>query len=400
MSGKNAGKNRIDGEKTEKIAAGLKNSKGQGSVCSEVKIRVEHKNFCLYFEADPKKNAASMPGESKTLLVTGGAGFMGSNFIRYILSAYPNYKVINLDKLTYAGNLENLKDVENNPNYSFVKGDIAKSEDVEKAVGQGVDVIINYAAETHVDRSILDPKAFLFTDIIGTYTLLEAVRVGKAKKLIQISTDEVFGMVRSMNEEFTEESRFDPSSPYSASKAGGDHLCAAYWRTYQTPVIITHSCNFYGPNQYPEKLIPLAITNLIEGKRVPVYGKGEQFREWINTSDHCRAIDAILHKGQIGEVYNIGTRQRSKNIDTIKLILKHLGKDESSIEYIKDRPGHDFGYAVNPDKLMNELGWQPQVQFEDGLKKTVDWYKNNEDWWKKMKSGDYLEYYKKQYKER
>lgn len=375
------------------------NSKSQAT-CAEVKLRIEHKNFCLLFGPQEKTEAEPISMDSKTLLVTGGAGFMGSNFIKYILCNYPNYKVINLDKLTYAGNLENLADIKDHPNYSFFKGDISNEKDVDAALGSGVDVIINYAAETHVDRSILDPKAFLFTDVIGTYTLLEAVRAGKAKKMIQISTDEVFGMVHSMQEEFSEDSRFDPSSPYSASKAGGDHLCAAYWRTYQTPVIITHSCNFYGPYQYPEKLIPLAITNLLEGKKVPVYGKGEQFREWIFTSDHCRAIDAILHKGQIGEVYNIGTRHRSKNIDTIKLLLKLLNKDESSIEYVKDRAGHDFGYAVNPDKLITELGWQPQTDFEQGLKKTVDWYKENEAWWKKIKSGDYLEYYKKQYKDR
>ncbi len=331
------------------------------------------------------------------LLITGGAGFMGSNFIRYILKKYPNYKIINLDKLTYAGNLENLKDVENNPNYTFIKGDIAKKEDVERAFHKSVNMIINYAAETHVDRSILEPDAFIKTDVFGTYNLLEAVRTGKAQKMIQISTDEVFGMVHEMGEEFTEESKFDPSSPYSASKAGGDHLCSAYFKTYKTPVIITHSCNFYGPYQYPEKLIPLAITNLIEGEKVPVYGQGRQFREWIFTSDHCRAIDAILHKGKIGEVYNIGTRERKENIEVIKNILNILGESDNEIETVEDRPGHDFGYAVNPDKLMNELGWKPEVTFKEGLKKTIEWYKENENWWKKIKSGEYLEYYKKQY---
>lgn len=331
------------------------------------------------------------------ILVTGGAGFMGSNFIRHLLAKYPDYQIINLDKLTYAGNLDNLKEVESNPNYTFIQGDIANAQDVEKAIGDGVDAIINYAAESHVDRSILEPKAFLETDIFGTYTLLEALRAGKASKMIQISTDEVFGMVHDMKEEFTEESRFDPSSPYSASKAGGDLMCSAYWRTYQTPVIVTHSCNFYGPNQYPEKLIPLFITNLLEGKKVPVYGEGNQFREWIFTRDHCNAIDMILHKGKAGQVYNIGTQNRRANIEVTKLILQYMGKDESSIEHVADRPGHDFGYSVNADKLMNELGWKPQVSFEDGLKETMEWYKNNEAWWKKIKTGEFLEYYQKNY---
>jgi dTDP-glucose 4,6-dehydratase len=334
------------------------------------------------------------------ILVTGGAGFMGSHFIKYISKNHPTWQVVNLDKLTYAGNFDNLKEIENNPNYTFIKGDIAKAEDVEKAVGNGVDAIANYAAETHVDRSILEPDAFIKTDIYGTYNLLEATRAGKAGKMIQISTDEVFGMVHDMGEEFTEESRFDPSSPYSASKAGGDHLCSAYFKTYKTPVIVTHACNFYGPNQYPEKLIPLFITNLLEGKKVPIYGEGRQFREWIYTSDHCQAIDLILEKGRIGEVYNIGTRERRANIETTKILLELLGKDESSIKHVEDRPGHDFGYAVNPDKLMNELGWKPEISFEKGLRQTVDWYKANEEWWKKIKSGEYLEYYKKQYLER
>ena len=331
------------------------------------------------------------------ILITGGAGFMGSNFIRHILEKYPDYEITNLDKLTYAGNLENLKDIENNPKYSFIKGDISNKEDVDLAIGDGVDLIINYAAETHVDRSILEPDAFIKTDVFGTYNLLEAVRAGKTGKMVQISTDEVFGMVHEMGEEFSEESKFDPSSPYSASKAGGDHLCSAYFRTYGTPVITTHSCNFYGPYQYPEKLIPLAITNLMEGKKVPVYGKGDQFREWIFTADHCRAIDVIAHNGKPGEVYNIGTRNRKENIDVVRNILQGLDKGESDIEYVKDRPGHDFGYAVNPDKLMNELGWKPEVSFEEGLEKTIEWYRNNEDWWKKIKSGEYKDYYKKQY---
>jgi dTDP-glucose 4,6-dehydratase len=334
------------------------------------------------------------------ILVTGGAGFMGSNFIRHILTKYPDYKITNLDKLTYAGNLDNLRDIEKNPNYMFIKGDVARADDVEKALGDGVDVIINFAAESHVDRSILEPRAFLDTDIFGTYTLLETVKAGRAKKMVQISTDEVYGMVHDINEEFTEETKFDPSSPYSASKAGGDLMCSAYWRTYKIPVIITHSCNFYGPYQYPEKIIPLFITNLLEGKKVPVYGKGDQFREWIFTRDYCNAIDAILHKGEIGEVYNIGTRNRRANIETTKFILDYLGKDESFIENVPDRLGHDFGYAVNPDKLIGRLGWKPEISFEDGLKETIEWYKNNEDWWKNIKSGEYQKYYEENYGKR
>jgi dTDP-glucose 4,6-dehydratase len=331
------------------------------------------------------------------ILVTGGAGFMGSNFIRYIMQKYPDYSVINLDKLTYAGNLENLKDIEKNPKYRFIKGDISKEDDVEKALEGGIDLIINFAAETHVDRSIMDPKAFLETDIFGTYILLEALRSGKASKMVQISTDEVFGMVHDVKDEFTEESKFDPSSPYSASKAGGDLLCSAYFRTYGTPVIVTHSCNFYGPYQYPEKLMSLFITNLLEDKKVPLYGEGKQFREWIFPDDYCGAIDAIMHKGEIGEVYNIGTGERRQNIEIAEIILKALGKDKSHIEYVKDRPGHDFGYSVNHSKLSNDLGWEPKVNLENGIIKTVEWYKSNEDWWKKIKSGEYLEYYKKQY---
>lgn len=329
------------------------------------------------------------------LLVTGGAGFMGSNFIHYILKKYPDYSVINLDKLTYAGNLDNLKDIENDPRYKFVKGDIADSKIVEELIPQ-VDAVINYAAETHVDRSILEPKEFAETDVIGTLTILNAIRQhGNKVRLVQISTDEVFGSIS--EGKFTEYSPFEPNSPYAASKAGGDLLCRAFWVTYKTPVIVTHSCNFYGPNHYPEKLIPLAITNLIEGGKVPVYGDGNQVREWIYTEDHCSAVDTILHKGVEGEVYNIGTENEWKNIDTIRLVLKLLGKDESSIEYVKDRPGHDVRYSLSTKRLREELGWEPKVKFEDGLQRTVEWFKANTEWWKKIKSGEYQEYYKKQY---
>jgi len=330
------------------------------------------------------------------MLITGGAGFMGSNFIKYILKKYPAYKVINIDKLTYAGNLENLKEVENNPNYRFVRGDIADEEIISKVFRENkIDVVINFAAETHVDRSIHEPKAFLFTDIIGTYTLLEAVKKYKTERMIQISTDEVYGSTK--DGKFSEETPFDPSSPYSASKASADHMCSAYFKTFNTQVIIIHSCNFFGPNQYPEKLIPLFITNLLEGKKVPVYGKGDQVREWIFTEDFCNAVDILLHNGKTGETYNIGSGIRLKNIEITKKMLSLLGKDSSYIEYVKDRPGHDFRYAINSNKFRMEFNYESKYTFDDALKITVEWYKNNESWWKKIKSGEFLEYYKKHY---
>jgi len=328
------------------------------------------------------------------ILVTGGAGFMGSNFIKYIMAKHPDWQVVNLDKLTYAGNLENLREVENNPGYTFVKGDIANAQEVEGAIGGGVDKIINYAAETHVDRSILEPDAFIKTDVLGTYTLLEAVKKFNVAQYIQISTDEVFGSIKEGF--FDEESPFMPNSPYSASKAGADHLCRAYFKTYNLPILVSHSCNFYGSNQYPEKLIPLFVTNLLENKKVPVYGRGDQVREWIFTEDHCRAVETIMEKGEPGEVYNIGTGDEKTNMEITRFILQELGFSEEKIEYINDRPGHDFRYAINSQKLRR-LGWQPEIAFEEGLRRTIKWYQKNESWWKKIKSGQYLGYYKKQY---
>jgi dTDP-glucose 4,6-dehydratase len=329
------------------------------------------------------------------LLVTGGAGFMGSNFIRYILKKYPDYSVINLDKLTYAGNLENLKDIEQDKRYKFVKGDIADKDVVDQLVSQ-VDVVVNYAAETHVDRSILSPREFAETDVLGTLTILNSIREHNNKaKLIQISTDEVFGSIPQGS--FTEDSPFEPNSPYAASKAGGDLMCRAFFITYKTPVIVTHSCNFYGPYHYPEKLIPLAITNALEDKKIPIYGDGLQVREWIYTQDHCEAIDTILHKGVVGEIYNIGTQDEQKNIDAVRLILKLTGRDENLIEFVKDRPGHDKRYSLSTKKIREELSWEAKVNFEDGLKKTIEWFKNNESWWKKIKSGEYQKYYDMQY---
>ncbi|MDP3964078.1 MAG: dTDP-glucose 4,6-dehydratase [bacterium] len=327
-------------------------------------------------------------------LITGGAGFMGSNFIRYLLDNYPEAEIVNFDKLTYAGNLENLKDVKDNSRYEFVRGDIADAKAVAEVMERGIEVVINFAAETHVDRSILGPRDFIMTDVLGTYTLLEAARNKEIKRYVQISTDEVFGSVE--EGEFSEQSPFEPNSPYSASKAGGDHMVRAYWKTYGLPTIVTHSCNFYGPYQYPEKLIPLFITNLLEGKKVPVYGNGQNVREWIFVSDYCRALDTILDRGEDGEVYNIGTAYRKTNLELTQLVLELMGLNEDSIEYVPDRPGHDQRYAVNSEKLR-QLGWAPELDFEQGLKETVDWYKENESWWKRLKSGEYLKYYRKQY---
>lgn len=329
------------------------------------------------------------------ILVTGGAGFMGSNFIRYILNKYPDYEIINLDKLTYAGNLDNLRDVQLNPRYRFCKGDIRDEYIVNSLMAQNIEAVINYAAETHVDRSILGPESFILTDVVGTYILLEAAKKYKVSRYIQISTDEVYGEIKKGR--FYEESPFKPRSPYSASKAGGDHLVQAYYITYNLPTIRTHSCNFYGPYQYPEKLIPLFITNLIEGKKAPLYGKGNEIREWIYTQDHVRAIDLLLHKGQPGEVYNIGTGQERRNIEVTRAILKEIGQDEEMIEYVEDRPGHDFRYALDWLKLKS-LGWEPEYKFEDGLKETIAWYKNHQWWWRAIKEGRHFkEYYQRQY---
>ena len=332
------------------------------------------------------------------LLITGGCGFMGSNAIRYFLQNYPAYRVLNLDALTYAGNPENLRDVEHDSRYTFVHGRIEDEGCVEKVFAEfKPDAVINYAAETHVDRSIMEPKAFLLTEIFGTYTLLEAVRKHGTSRYIQVSTDEVYGSIE--EGAFTEESCFEPNSPYSAAKAGADHLCRAYAKTYLTPVVVTHSCNFYGPSQYPEKMLALFITNLIEGKKVPLYGDGKNVREWIFTHDHCRAIDAILQKGIVGDVYNIGTGVEIANIDLTKKVLQLMGKDEEMIEPVKDRPGHDRRYAIDSSKLR-ALGWQPVVPFDEGLKRTLTWYQENEGWWQRIKSGEYRAYYEQQYGEK
>jgi len=322
------------------------------------------------------------------LLVTGGAGFIGSNFIFYWLKKYPNDKIVNLDKLTYAGNLENLKSVEKNPNYVFSQGDICDALFVNSLIrNHQVETIVHFAAESHVDRSILDPAPFIKTNIEGTYVLLEAALKNKVKRFHHISTDEVFGALKlNSKEKFNDNTPYNPHSPYSASKASSDHLVRAYHTTYDLPTTISNCSNNFGPFQFPEKLIPLAITNIIEGKKVPVYGDGLYVRDWLYVEDHCRAIDLILQKGKIGETYLVGGLSEDiSNIEIIKRILKIMGKDESQIEFVKDRPGHDRRYAIDWSRINQELGWQPEHNFDEYLKITVDWYKNNQEWWKKIK---------------
>ena len=327
------------------------------------------------------------------VLVTGGLGFIGSNFIRHILHKYPNYKITNLDKMTYCGNPDNLKDIEKNKNYSFVKGDICDAKAVDKLV-EGKNIVLNFAAETHVDRSIDDPKSFIRTDVDGTHTLLEAAKKHGVKKFVQISTDEVYGSIEKGS--FTEDSALQPNSPYSASKAGGDLIARSYNKTFGVPAIITRSSNNFGPYQYPEKLLPLFITNLLEGRKVPVYGDGMNVRDWLYVIDNCEAIDLVMHKGKVGEIYNIGADNEKTNLEITKLLLKELGKNESFIEYVKDRPGHDRRYSIDSSKLRN-LGWKPRFKFEAALKDTVKWYNGNQNWWKRIKSGEYKEHYKKHY---
>ncbi len=329
------------------------------------------------------------------LLVTGGAGFIGSNFVRYMLNKYPDYHIVNLDKLTYAGNLDNLTDVEGHPNYTFVKGDICDVKAVSGAI-EGVDAIVNFAAETHVDRSILEPGSFIQTDVYGTYVLLEALKEKGISRYIQISTDEVYGSIEQGS--FTEESPLSPSSPYSASKAGSDMLVHAYWTTYHLPVIITRSSNNFGPYQYPEKLIPLFITNAIEGQQLPLYGDGMNVRDWIYVDDNCAAIDVVLHKGVEGEVYNIGGGNERTNVEITDIILKETGKPESFIKKVKDRPGHDRRYSIDSSKLSS-LGFTARHSFNDAMKATVKWYTENESWWRKIKSEEFKKYYKKAYGE-
>jgi len=332
------------------------------------------------------------------LLVTGGAGFIGSNFILYWMKQYPNDEIINFDSLTYAGNLENLKSIEKNPNYKFIKGDIVNLDEVEKAMG-GVDIVVHFAAESHVDRSIKKPSDFIMTNVVGTQVLLDSALRNEIKRFHHISTDELFGSLNlESKDKFSERSQYNPRSPYSASKAGSDHLVRAYFVTYNLPITITNCSNNFGPYQLPEKMIPLAITNILEGKEVPVYGDGFYIRDWLYVEDHCRAIDMVLQKGKIGETYCVGgLTQDINNLEVVKKILRILGKDDSFIEFVKDRPGHDRKYAIDWSKIKNELGWQPMHSFDEWLKKTVEWYKNNEGWWKRLKSKEFQKYYEEQY---
>ncbi|PIU36804.1 dTDP-glucose 4,6-dehydratase [Candidatus Roizmanbacteria bacterium CG_4_8_14_3_um_filter_34_9] len=320
------------------------------------------------------------------LLVTGGAGFIGSNFILYWLKKYPQDKIINLDKLTYAGNLENLKSIEKNPNYEFVQGDICDPKLVN-SLTEKVDTIVHFAAESHVDRSIFDPAPFIKTNIEGTYVLLESAFKNKVKRFHHISTDEVFGALElNSTTKFNDLSPYNPHSPYSASKASSDHLVRAYFDTYQLPITISNCSNNFGPYQFPEKLIPLAITNIIEGGKVPIYGDGLYVRDWLYVEDHCKAIDLILNKGKIGETYLVGgLTEDVSNLEIIKKILKIMGKDESEIEYVKDRPGHDRRYAVDWSRINKELGWKPNYGFDEYLEQTISWYKNNQEWWRRIK---------------
>ncbi len=329
------------------------------------------------------------------LLVTGGAGFIGSNFIHYILQEHTQWQVTNLDKLTYAGNLDNLKDVENEPGYHFIKGDIVDRELADELLSHGFDAIINFAAETHVDRSILDVSPFLETNVKGTQVLLEGARKYRVQKFIQVSTDEVYGSID--KGKFSELSPLSPSSPYAASKASADLLCFAYWKTYHTPVIITRCTNNYGPYQFPEKLIPLVITNALEDKSIPVYGDGLNVRDWIFVVDHCRALDVIIQRGKPGGIYNIGSGNQKTNLEVIDRLLELLDKPKSLIRFVSERPGHDRRYALETSKITRELGWRPACSFEETIVATVSWYISREPWWRQIKSGEYAKYYDRMY---
>ncbi|MDQ0089974.1 dTDP-glucose 4,6-dehydratase [Paenibacillus anaericanus] len=333
------------------------------------------------------------------LLVTGGAGFIGSNFIIYMLQQHPDYQIVNVDALTYAGNLENLKSIENHPNYSFVKGDITDAKAMDELISLGVDVVVNFAAESHVDRSILDPGVFVKTNVLGTQVLLDASKKYGVTKYVQVSTDEVYGSLGETGL-FMESTPLEPNSPYSASKAGGDLLVRAYHETFGLPVNITRCSNNYGPYQFPEKLIPLIISRALSDQALPVYGDGLNIRDWLYVEDHCSAIDLVIHQGRVGEVYNIGGHNERTNLHIVKTILQELNKPESLITFVEDRLGHDRRYGIDPTKLTQELGWKPKHNFETGIKETIRWYLDNKDWWTRIQSGEYQQYQIKQYGER
>jgi dTDP-glucose 4,6-dehydratase len=334
------------------------------------------------------------------IIVTGGAGFIGANFVKYMLKKYPEYKIICLDALTYAGNMETLSDILDNPQFGFVKGNIASQKDVFDLFERTrPDMVVNFAAESHVDRSIDNPRIFLETNIIGTQVLMDACRKYGIKRYHQVSTDEVYGDLPLDRPDlfFTEETPIHTSSPYSASKASADLLVLAYYRTFKLPITISRCSNNYGPYQFPEKLIPLMITRALADEPLPVYGKGENIRDWLYVEDHCSAIDLIIHKGREGEVYNIGGHNERTNLEVVKAILRVLNKPESLITFVKDRPGHDMRYAIDPAKIHNELGWLPKTKFDDGIKQTVEWYLENRTWWENIISGEYKNYYERMY---
>jgi len=333
------------------------------------------------------------------LLVTGGAGFIGSNFILYMVNRYPHYEIINVDLLTYAGNLANLRSVENHTHYRFVKADIADRAAMEPLFAEGLDAVVNFAAESHVDRSILQPDLFVRTNVLGTQTLLDLARRFRVGKFVQISTDEVYGALGDTGY-FTEETPLKPNSPYSASKAGADLLVRAYHETYGLNVNITRCSNNYGPYQFPEKLIPLMIRNALSDQPLPIYGDGLHVRDWLHVEDHCRAVDLVLHRGAPGEVYNIGGHNERTNLEVVKTILAELGKPETLIRFVQDRPGHDRRYAIDATKIRRELGWEPKYDYETGIRETIRWYLANRDWLNQVVSGEYLRYYERQYRDR
>ena len=355
-----------------------------------MKIREE-----LYQQKTKDNYLSQSTNKERKILITGGAGFIGTNFIYYMLKKYPNYKIVNLDKLTYAGNLKNLESLQDNPNYTFIKGDICNEEDVKKAM-KDCDWVVHFAAESHVDRSIMDPDTFIRTNILGTNVLLRIAKELGIKRFHHISTDEVFGELGA-DGKFHELMAYNPRSPYSSSKAASDHLVCAYFHTFGLPITISNCSNNYGPYQFPEKLIPLFATNLIEDKKIPLYGDGLNIRDWIHVDDHSSAVDLILHEGKIGETYCVGGDSEKTNLEITHLILNYFNKGEEMIERVPDRRGHDRRYAIDFSKIKNELGWEPKINFEDGIKETLKWYKENINWWKEIKSGEYLEYYEKQY---